>query len=94
VFLGICVVSISSMVLRVDDPETAYNESEAPVNFAIPFSNNTVADTHLIIRVSRPITIVRGEQAGDNAAIMYESMAKPGKSDSHSRLKFLRALLC
>jgi hypothetical protein len=37
IIFGVCFVSLSSIVPRVDSPETAYNEADTPVNLTIPF---------------------------------------------------------
>jgi hypothetical protein len=93
IVLGICVVSISSLVLRVDDPLTAYDESETPVYLATSVSTPADASTHLI--VERPIGIVRGHRTGwDVAAMRYATIAKNGVRPSHSALKLPCPLLC
>jgi len=42
---GIMQISVSLVVSQVDDPETQYDESEAPVNLAYPVSLSAVSST-------------------------------------------------
>src|ERR1700758_2099982 len=46
--LGICLISISPIELRADNPETAYNETETPVNFAPTPSITAVTITNRV----------------------------------------------
>lgn len=40
--IGISVVCVCLVVIRADDPETAYDESETPVSVATPIVGTTV----------------------------------------------------
>ena len=60
VSLGI-VLSISSIVLRVDGPVTPYDESETPFNLVAPISFNIVAYP-LTLREGRRFTILERER--------------------------------
>ncbi|HWJ48066.1 MAG TPA: hypothetical protein VNS62_10455 [Candidatus Udaeobacter sp.] len=90
VVLGICVVSISSLVLRVDDPLTAYDESATPVYLAASVSIHFGLTPNRI--ASRSVTIGRGWR--DLSAMSYATSAGHRTRASHPKVKVLCPLLC
>ena len=57
---------------QVDDPETQYDESEAPVNLAYPVSLSAVSSTDLATQVRCPVTISRRQQmVGKHGSAIY-----------------------
>ena len=90
IFLGITFVSLSSMVSRVDAQETAYNETDVPVNVTTPFvvrSNLFIANRHIVI-------ITRQQKWCAPATAIFAVTPKPGMRASHSLLNLLCKLLC
>ena len=89
----ICGSSVS--VLRVDDPETAYDESETPFNLVAPVSTNIVVRPPTV-RVDRPITMFRLQRVGRNdGAMTYTTTTMLAIYPAQFRLKLLnKALLC
>lgn len=70
VSFGIMQISVSLVVPQVDDPETKYDESEAPANFA--FSLSAVSSTDLATQVRCPVTISRAQQmVGKHGSAIY-----------------------
>src|SRR5215469_6916300 len=93
VVFGITLISVSSIVLPVDDPETQYDEAETPVNFACPVSLSTLTLISVATQVSRATSISRRQQVvGEYGPTMYAM--KWIAPISHSRLNLLCTLLC
>ena len=90
VILGI-FVCLSSIVPRVDAPETAYDETDAPVNLATPF----VARTNIVVPAGQVVAMPREQQIASNSDTpVHVAMLKPGMRVSHSLLDLLCTLLC
>ena len=86
------MVFFSSILLPIDDPETPFNESDAPVSLATPVTTDTVAQ---LVSVGCRITIFRGQRVGrDDGATKCAITAKRGTHTSNSKLKSLFTLLC
>jgi hypothetical protein len=56
-FLGISLVALCLIVIRADDPETAYDESETPVTLAIPIALATAVNRQLILNSGRSTNV-------------------------------------
>jgi hypothetical protein len=94
VVFGIFPISVLSIAVRVDDPETAYEETESPVNLTIPVSITRIART-ILITVEHPVAISRGQRVcRDARTTVYAITAKRALPVSHSRLNLLCTLLC
>jgi len=94
VVFGILLISVLSTAARVDDPETAYNETDTPVNATTSVSIARIATTNLIM-VERPVTIFRGQrECCDGSATMYAITVKRALPASYARLTLLCTLLC
>jgi hypothetical protein len=90
VILGI-FVCLSSIIPRVDAPETAYDETDAPVNVATPL----VARTNVVMPAAHIVAISREQQvAWKSDTAMHIAMPKPVLRVSHSLLDLLCTLLC
>jgi len=88
---GICVLLICPATVQTDDPETPYNESEAPFNLIGAISVDIVVRP-LTTCLGRPITVVRLHQDG---AIIQTMSGMSTTGPSHLRLKLLsKTLLC
>lgn len=99
VVIGIWLISFSSILPRVDDPETAYDETETPVNLTTFLNLSTVTSAatgaNPATRVRHPVTISRGQRAcWEAGTTIYAVTAKRGARVSRSRLNLLCALLC
>ena len=93
--LGMCLICISSMALRVDDPKTPYVESETPFNLIAPAGNNSVVRPHFTARVSRPITMFQAQRLGRyDDALMYAISAMRAICPLQARPNLLCTLLC
>jgi len=94
VVFGILLVSVLSAAARVDDPATAYNETDTPVDLTISVSLARIARTN-VITVEHPVTIFRGQrECCDGSTTMYAITVKRALPASHSRLNLLCTLLC
>ena len=79
VIFGVCVIFLTSIVPRVDSPETAYNETDAP----------TVTPT------VHSVVIPREERGWrEPVTAMHVVRPKPGIRVSHSLLDLLCTLIC
>ena len=90
ILLGIMFVSLSSMASRVDASETAYNETDVPVNVTTPFvprSNLVIPNRHIVI-------ITRQQLWCEPATAILAVTPKPCTRASHSLLNLLCKLLC
>src|SRR5262249_21631762 len=78
VIFGIMQIPVSLVVSQFDDPETQYDESEAPVNLAYPVSFSAVSST-LDTHVFRcPVTISRTQQmVGKHGSVKGERVTHP-----------------
>ena len=95
VVFGITLISVSSCVLPVDDPETQYDEAETPVNFAFPVSPSAVTLTKVATQVSPATTISRRQHVvGEHGTTIYAIKAKRVPHTPLSRLDLLCTLLC
>jgi hypothetical protein len=94
VVLGI-VVSISSIPLRADNPETPYDESETTLNLLAPDNINTVVRPP-IVRVSLDLAMFRVQtKAWNDSAMRYATTATLATCPSEFGLKLLsKMLLC
>ena len=91
VILGVSLFAVAPIVTRVDAPETAYDETDAPVNLATPIA----VGINFILPNDRRGTISR-EQPGSpqSASKPHEVALTPGMHDSHSLLSLLCTFLC
>jgi hypothetical protein len=90
--LGICIVFCASIALPIDDPETPFNESEAPVSLATPVAIDTVAR---LVYVARTTAILGGQLLPwTHRAIKCAITEKRGERPSNSTIQSLFALLC
>ena len=91
VILGVLCVSLASIIPQLDDPETTFNETDAPINVTTPI----VAQTNFDVPTAHPVVIPRKQQAWWNPSTMMHVVAlKPGMRASHSLLNLLCKLLC
>jgi hypothetical protein len=96
VVVGIFLICVSSVaVVRVDDPETAYDESETPFNIVASLSTNTVLRPPTV-RVDRAIKMFRLQRVGLNdSAMTYATTTMLAAYPSRFRLNLLNeTLLC
>ena len=92
--LGMLLVFLSSMALPIDDPETAYNESDAPMTFASPAALNTVGANQLL-EVSNSSTVFREQRVGrDNDATTHAMNSEHGIRRSNPQITLLSTLRC
>jgi hypothetical protein len=95
VVFGITLISVSSSVVPVDDPNTEYDEAETPVNFAYPVSLSTVTLSKVATQVSLATAISRGQQAvREHGSTMYAIKGKRIAHASRPHLDLLCSLLC
>jgi hypothetical protein len=88
------LISVLSTAARVDDPATAYNETDTPVNATISVSIARIARINLIL-VERPVTIFPGQrECCDGSTTMLAITVKRALPASHARLNLLCTLLC
>jgi hypothetical protein len=87
ILLGITLVSITSMASRVDAPETAYNETDVPVNVTTVRSNPVIPNRHIVI-------ITRQQLWCEPATAILAVTPKSDMRASHSLLNLLCKLLC
>jgi hypothetical protein len=91
VILGLLCVSLGSIIPRADDPETAFNETDTPVNLTTPF----VARTTVGVPSGHSVDMPREQQVGrEPGATIYAIALKPIQRTSHSLLDLLRTLRC
>ena len=91
VIFGVCFVSLSSIIPRVDSPETAYDETDAPVNLTTPL----VARPNLVTPTVHSVVIPREQRVWwEPVTAMDVARPKLGIRVSHSLLDLLCALLC
>jgi len=94
VVFGIFRISVLSIAAPVDDPATAYNETDTPVNLTISVSITRIARPNLIMG-EHPVTISRGQrECCDGSPTMYAITAKRALPVSYSPLNLLCTLLC
>src|SRR5277367_2424306 len=81
VALGVFFVSLSSVVLRVDAPETSYNETDTPVNVTTP----PASPAELGVPAGHIVTIRREQRTWQEPdATVYGVRQKPEMGTSHS----------
>jgi hypothetical protein len=91
VIVGVWFVSMSSIVPRFDAPETAYNETDTPVNLTTPL----VARTNLVMPAGHSVVISREQRVWrEPGTTMFTVAPKPARRVSHSLLDLLCTLLC
>jgi hypothetical protein len=91
VIFGVCVIFLTSIVPRVDSPETAYNETDAPTNLTTPL----VAQPNLVTPTVHSVVIPREERGWrEPVTAMHVVRPKPGIRVSHSLLDLLCTLIC
>jgi hypothetical protein len=91
VILGLLCVSLGSIIPPADDPETAFNETDTPVNLTTPF----VARTTVGVPSGHSVDMPRKQQVGrEPGATIYAIALKPIQRTSHSLLDLLCTLLC
>ena len=91
--LGMLLVFLSSVALPIDDPETPYNESDAPITVASPDALNTVRATQLF-EVSGTIAVFRGQRVGRDDDAIARNQARTRDTPSKSPSQFLSTLRC
>ena len=89
--LEISFVCFALIVPRVDDPATAFDETDSPVNVTAPL----VARTNLVLPARHSVAIP-GERRGPwkPCTTIYGLTPEPGIYSSHSLLYLLCKLLC
>jgi|ERR1700731_2071154 hypothetical protein len=91
VIVGVSFVSLASIVPKVDAQETAYDETDSPINLTTPF----VARTNFVAPVGHPVAIPRERQGWwKPAAAMSGVTLKPKLRASYCLLNLLCELLC
>jgi len=90
VIFGIMQISVSLVASQVDDPETQYDESEAPVNLAYPDTLSAISSTDLATQVfCCPVTISR-----THGSALYLMQGERVTHTPRLRLDFFCPLLC
>jgi hypothetical protein len=93
--LGICLVVFSLMTLPADDPETSYNESEAPISSAALMAGNIVADANPLTQVKDPTSLVRRERtAWHESSTNSAEIVQAHSGELNSCLTLLCTLIC
>jgi hypothetical protein len=91
VIFGVCFVCLSAIVPRVDSPETAYNETDAPVNL----TTSLAAQPNLVTPTVHSVVIPREQREGwEPVTAMHVVTLERGIRVSHSLLDLLCTLLC
>jgi hypothetical protein len=91
VIVGIGLISLRPIVPQIDAPETAYNESDSPVDLATP----VVVGINLTMPGEKLRLIPAEERVSCKPGITRREVSlKPGMSDSHSWLTLLCKFLC
>lgn len=92
--LAIGFISVSSMVNWVDDPGTAYDESEIQLNLATPVSLSDIS-IQLIEHDSRASSILRGyRRSWNESRTLFAFRVMHSTNASHSLRTLLCSLLC
>jgi len=91
VILGLLCVSLGSIIPPPDDPETAFNETDIPINVTAPVSPRT----NFVVPTGHPVVTPRKQRVwwGPGTMIHGETL-KPRMRPSHSLLNLLCKLLC
>jgi hypothetical protein len=93
--LGIFVILLSSIALPIDDPETPYNESDIPINLAIPVAIDITANANPLHEARVMGAVVRGLPLDqDNGRMKFAKSVQRRTSGSNSSLKLLCTLIC
>jgi hypothetical protein len=91
VIAAVLFVCLSSIIPRVDSPETAYNETNAPVNLTTP----PVARTNVIVPAGHFVAIPREQRVSwEPGTTVHGVSLRPVKRVSHSLLDLHCSLLC
>jgi hypothetical protein len=91
VIVGVSFVFLVPIVPQVDAPETAYDETDTPINLTTPL----VARTNFVGHTGHYVAIPREKRVRwTPGAAMYEVRLKPAMRTSHSLLNLLCKLLC
>jgi hypothetical protein len=89
--LEISFVCFALIMPRVDDPATAFDETDSPVNVTTPL----VARTNLVLPAGPSVAIPRERRVRwKPCTAIYGLTPEPGICSSHSLLYFLCKLLC
>jgi hypothetical protein len=94
VVCGIFLICTTSIAVRVDNPETAYNETEAPISLTVPVSVIRVDKTSLTVIEHLVTGFGRQRAYKDVGASIYPITAKRVLPGSRSPLNFLSTLIC
>jgi len=91
VIVGVSFVSLASIVPRVDAQETAYDETDSPVNLTTPI----VARTNLVAPIGHTVAIPKEQRVWSKpGTAMYGVALQPRMRASYSLLNLLCELLC
>jgi hypothetical protein len=91
VILGLSFVSLASIIPRADDPGTAFNETDAPINLTTP----VVAQVNYVVPTRHFVAIPREQRVGWKAStMMHQATQLRRMRTSHSLLNLLCELLC
>ena len=91
VILGLLCVSLGSIIPPADDPETAFNETDTPINVTAPVSPRT----NFVVPTGHPVVTPRKQRVWWGPSTMTHAVTlKPGMRPSHSLLNLLCKLLC
>jgi len=89
--LEISFVCFASIVPRVDDPATAFDETDSPVCVATPLATRT----NLVLRGGHSVAIrIKQLVRREPCTTIYQLTPEPGSCSSHSLLYLLCKLLC
>ena len=91
VIVGVSFVSLALIVPKVDVSETAYNETDTPVNVTTP----PVARTNSVVLTGHSVAIPREQRVwSEPGAATYGVTPRPRMRGVHSLLNLLCELLC
>jgi hypothetical protein len=92
--LEVFILVLLSMAFRVDDPETVYNESDTPINLAIPTAIDVAANVRPLVESRIIGTAVRGQRMDQGNSSMKFVTTVLRKSGLTPHLKLLFTLIC
>lgn len=88
--LVIWFVSLSSILPRVDSPETAYDETDSPINLTSPVEVLTI----VVMPITHFAVISKEQRVWSEPSATTNMTPNPGISISHFVLTPLCILLC
>jgi len=89
--LGLLGVFLVSIIPPADDPATAFNETDTPVNLTAP----VISRINLVVPAGHSVAIPIEQRVWWKPSTMMDGVTrKPGIRASHSLLNLLCELLC